>query len=309
MDILVIGQRMLMLLCMMGLGFLSYKKDWLDDLSYKKLSQIIVNIFNPALVINGALTANSSGSADINLVKENLIFIAIYFGVNILLSYPIGFLLGKKNGQMNMYQLMTIFSNVGFMGIPVMSSIFGDGCVIYITFYILAYNIILYTLGIYFAQKSLPKEQRSFGISGIINIGTMCSVIAIIIFFSGVQFNDSVLTFFDYIGNATIPLSMIVIGVSIARIPFKEIFKGINIYCFALITLVIIPITMTFAFRWLQHDTTIFGVFILMFAMPVGSIVTMLIKEYGGDEGLCSRVTVITTLLSIITIPVVAAFI
>ena len=163
MDILVIGQRMLMLLTMMGLGFLSYKKDWLDDLSYKKLSQIIVNIFNPALVINGALTANSSGSADINLVKENLIFIAIYFGVNILLSYPIGFLLGKKNGQMNMYQLMTIFSNVGFMGIPVMSSIFGEGCVIYITFYILAYNIILYTLGIFFAQKK--KEvlfQTSF---------------------------------------------------------------------------------------------------------------------------------------------------
>ncbi len=309
MSIFVIIQRMLMLLAMMALGYISYKKDWLDDLSYQKLSQVIVNVFNPALIINGALTANSSGGADMSLVKENLIFVVIYFGVSTIISYPIGMIFGKGNKNGNIFQLMTIFSNVGFMGIPVISSIYGEGCIIYTTFYILAYNLCLYTIGTVLAQKSLPKEERHLGLSGLINIGTVCSLLAIIIFFSGMQFDQTILSFFNYVGNATIPLSMIVIGVSVARVPLREVFKGVDTYIFALTTLIIIPIAYAFAFRWLKNDPTIFGVFVLTAAMPVGSIVTMFIKEYGGDEGLCSRATIITTLLSIITIPIVAMFI
>ena len=269
----------------------------------------MVNIFNPALVINGAITATSTGAADMNLVKENLMFVAIYYVVCITISYPISVLLGKDSGQKNMFQLMTIFSNVGFMGIPVVSSIYGEESIIYVTFYMLAYNLILYTLGMVIAQRNLPKEERKNGLSGLLNIGTICSVLAVIIYFSGFQFNGSIVAFFDYVGNATIPLSMMVIGVSVAKMPFAEVFKGVRVYAFSFITLLLIPIIASFVFRGLENNNVIFGVFILMFAMPVGSIVTMLIKEYGGDEGLCSKTTIITTLLSIITIPLVAFFI
>lgn len=298
-----------MLLAMMGLGYLSYKMQWLEDNSYKKLSEIVVNIFNPALVINGALAATEAGGADMGLVKENLMFVLIYFVVNIIISFPLSKFLGKDDGQKNMFMLMTIFSNVGFMGIPVVSSIYGEESIIYITFYMLAYNLILYTLGMIIAQRNIPKEERKSGFAGLLNIGTICSVLAIVLYFSEIHFNDSIITFFDYVGNATIPLSMMVIGVSIARLPLKEVFKGFRLYIFAFVTLLIIPIVMCMAFKIIESDPTIYGVFILMFAMPVGSIVTMLIKEYGGDESLCSRATIITTLLSIITIPIVAAFI
>ena len=309
MNIFIIFQRMLMLLAMMGLGFICYRKKWLEDNSYKKLSEVVVNIFNPALVINGAITATSTGAADMNLVKENLMFVAIYYVVCITISYPISVLLGKDSGQKNMFQLMTIFSNVGFMGIPVVSSIYGEESIIYVTFYMLAYNLILYTLGMVIAQRNLPKEERKNGLSGLLNIGTICSVLAVIIYFSGFQFNGSIVAFFDYVGNATIPLSMMVIGVSVAKMPFAEVFKGVRVYAFSFITLLLIPIIASFVFRGLENNNVIFGVFILMFAMPVGSIVTMPIKEYGGDEGLCSKTTIITTLLSIITIPLVAFFI
>ena len=309
MNIIIIFQRMLMLLAMMGLGFICYRKKWLEDNSYKKLSEVVVNIFNPALVINGAITATASGAADMNLVKENLMFVVIYYVVCIALSYPLSAVLGKDSGQKNMFQLMTIFSNVGFMGIPVVSSIYGEGSIIYVTFYMLAYNLILYTIGMLIAQRNLPKEERKNGLSGLLNIGTICSVLAVIIYFSGFQFNDSIVAFFDYVGNATIPLSMMVIGVSVAKMPLKEVFKGVRVYRFSLITLLFIPIFASFIFRGLENNNVIFGVFILMFAMPVGSIVTILIKEYGGDESLCSKTTIITTLLSIITIPLVAFFI
>ena len=309
MDILVIFERMLMLLAMMGLGFISYKMKWLEDNSHKKLSEIVVNVFNPALIINGALTATAYGSTDMGLIAQNLRFVLIYFGVNIIFSIPISRILGKDSGQRDIFSLMTIFSNVGFMGIPVISSIYGQGAVIYITFYILVYNLLLYTLGIYIAQRGLPPEQRSSGISGIFNIGTVCSVLALVFFFTGFKPGDAVLTFFDYVGNATIPLSMMVIGASVARMPFRELFSGLRMYVFAAISLLIMPISAGFLFRALKGDDVIFGVFIIMFARPVGSVVTMVIKNYGGDESLCSRATILTTLLSIFTIPIIVSLI
>ena len=307
MEVFIIFQRMLMLLVMMALGYISYKRSWLDESSHKKLSQMVVNIFNPALVINGAITA--TGGSNLSLVKENLIFVAIYYGLCIIISFPVAKIASSKDNQKNMFMLMTIFSNVGFMGIPVISSIYGNEAVIFITFYILAYNVILYTLGIYIAQRNIPKEERKSSLAGLVNIGMICSVIAIGLYFSGIKFNDSVLSFFNYVGNATIPLSMIVIGASVAKIPFREIFKGIRLYVFAFITLLLIPIVVSLAFKGMKKNEMIYGIFILLFAMPVGSIVSMLIKEYGGDETLCSKTVIITTLLSIITIPIVTMFI
>lgn len=309
MNIMIIFQRMLMLLAMMGMGFLCYRLNWLDDTSHKKLSEIVVNIFNPALIINGALTAASTSGADMRLIRENLMFVAIYFASNIVISIPVSKVLGRTQGQKSIYSLMTIFSNVGFMGIPVISSIYGESSIIYVTFYILAYNIILYTLGIVIAQQHLPREERSNGLKGLLNIGTLCSVLALILFFSGYRANDTVLLFFDYMGNATIPLSMIVIGVSVAKIPFRELISDVRVYLFAAISLLVMPISATFLFRILEGNNVIFGVFIIMFGLPVGSIVTMIVKKYGGDESLCSKATIITTILSILTIPLVTAFI
>ena len=80
MEVFVIFQRMLMLLAMMALGYISYKRNWLDEGGHKKLSEMVVNIFNPALVINGAITATAAGGSNLSLIKENLIF--LFFKAN-----------------------------------------------------------------------------------------------------------------------------------------------------------------------------------------------------------------------------------
>ena len=308
MSVLLIFERMLMLLAMMALGYAGYKAKYIDDYSYTKLSAIVVNIFNPALVINGALTATAAGSIDFSVVKENIFFVIIYYAISVIISLPMAKGLAKNDNQMTVLQLMTIFSNVGFMGIPVVSAIYGKEAIIYVTFYFVTYNIILYTLGIAIAQKNLPKEERKSGLSGLMNIGPLCSIVAVVLFFAGVKPGENVATFFDYVGNATIPLSMMIIGASVARMPFAEIFKGIRVYIFSALKLLVIPILASFVFRPFAQNNMVFGIFIIMFSMPVGSIVTMLLKEYGGDESYCSRATIITTLLSIITIPFVVMF-
>lgn len=91
-----------------------------------------------------------------------------------------------------------------------------------------------------------------------------------------------------------------------AQHELKSIFNEMKMYWFLLIRLVIIPIAVALLVRQLPIDPEILGVFILMLAMPVGSIVVLVAMEQGADSTCCTKGSVVSTLLSIITIPIVA---
>ena len=292
MNFFVVLQQMLALFAMIFIGFYAYKVHWVTQDTSDRLSKLLVNILNPALLINGVLDKTVVAKKD--LLLENLFYIFLYFVLLIGLSFPIAKVL--RVGKMeNRYQLMLIFSNVGFMGIPVLRSIFGNGCVIYITF----------------AQRSLPKEERKNAVKEMINPGTVSAVFAILIFVFHPNIPQGAVTFFNYVGNAVIPFSMIIIGISIAQMPWKEIFGHVKLYIFSAIKLLVIPILCAILLRPLKRDTMLFVIFILMLAMPSGSIIAMIVREYGGkteEEDICSKGVLMTTLFSIITIPIVVLF-
>ncbi len=347
----IVFQRILVLLAMITLGFFAEKKHWVTDSGYRQISGLVVNIFNPMLVVNGVL-ANTL-TVDSRMVFENLRGVVLYFAVMILLGMVGTRFLFPADRERRQYQLMYVFSNVGFMGIPVLSGLFGTECVIYITFYILGFNLLLYTYGIAVARrdrsslyavsdemvagvdvadnrdsegdrnwkgdrdrkgdkdsggvKDRKKEKGSW--RKIVNPGVAACIAAILIFVNQIRLPDAALTFFDYMGNATIPLSMIVIGISIGKIPFRILFSSARMYLFCAIKLLAAPLAAAFLFRGLFDSEMLFGIFVLMFSMPVGSIVTMIFNEYGRGETVCSQGIVLSTLLSLITIPVVAALV
>ena len=152
MNVFVVLQQMLVLLTMMALGYLTYRKGWINDESYGHISKIGVNILNPCIVIYGVTGKDSNLPGQV--VVQNLIFMCIYFVILILLSKPIIRMLKVSKGNRSIYELMLIFSNVGFMGIPVISSIFGQESVVLIAFYMLGYNLVLYTYGLYLSSKT-----------------------------------------------------------------------------------------------------------------------------------------------------------
>lgn len=311
MNIFVVIQQMLVLLVMMLVGFIVFKIDWLDDNSCSRLSKIVINVLNPSLMVYGVL--GKEARLESSMLFQTLILVVLYFGVLVLLSGPVASLLRIKKGHYSLYRLMLIFSNVGFMGIPVISSIYGKESMLLIAFYNLGYNLLLYTYGMYLAGKSSLTEgdtevKKEGQWKRLLNPGVAACVLAIIIFVSGVTVPESVCTFFDYVGNAAVPLSMILIGASVAQGGKKEFFLDKKIYAFTAIKMLVIPIVAAFLLRLLPWPAMVEGVFVLMLAMPVGSIVVMLAAESGADAIECTKGSILTTLLSVLTIPVVAAF-
>ncbi len=317
MDIFVIIQQMLVLLAMMLVGFIVFKVRWLDDNACSKMSKIVVNVLNPCLMINGVLGggARLAGS----MLLQTLILVVVYYGILILLGGPVTSLLRTRKEHRSLYQLMMVFSNVGFMGIPVISSIFGKESMLLIAFYNLGYNLLFYTYGVYLAAKGgeaqnsnnaqNDEEAAKGGLwKKLVNPGVIACVITITIFATGIVMPESVCTFFDYVGNAAVPLSMILIGASVAQGGKKEFFLDKRVYAFAAVKMLVIPIAAALLFRLLPWPSMVEGVFVLMIAMPVGTTAVMLAADSGADAIECTKGCIITTLLSVITIPIVSAF-
>lgn len=311
MNVVVVVQQMLVLLVMMLIGYIAFRVKWLDGNACSKISKIVVNILNPCMMINGVLgkEAHLEGS----MLFQTLLLVVVYFGLLIFLSLPVASALNLKKEHYNLYRLMTIFSNIGFMGIPVITSIYGKEAMLLIALYNLGYNLLIYTYGMHLASKSAQIEsgvetEEKGPWRQLFNPGVIACIVTILIFVSGISMPDSVCTFFDYLGNSVVPLSMMLIGASVAQGGRKEFFLDKKMYAFMAVKMLAIPIAAALFLKLLPWPALVEGVFILMLAMPVGSIVVMVAAEKGADALECTKGNILTTLASVITIPIVSMF-
>jgi predicted permease len=308
MSIGIIVQQMLVLFLMMATGFLCYKKHFVNENGYKNISSIIVNILNPLLIISGVLNQKSIYSS--RIIKENILLVIILFTTLIVISMLYIKIVNLPQKDKSSYRLMLIFSNLGFMGIPLVSELYGTKAIIFVAFYILGYNILIYTYGIYLASKDNKAANSRFQLKKLINPGMTACVIAIILFVSKITVPHFISSFITYMGNASIPFSMMAIGISLAGTELKTVFTDIKLLLFAAVKMLLIPIVCVLIMKNFGFDKEAFGIFSLMLSMPVGSIVTLIETEYGGkDSSICSSGIAATTVFSIITIPIVAMFI
>ncbi len=169
----------------------------------------------------------------------------------------------------------------------------------------------LFTYGIYLFEKETAmqtgqKAKIKFDWKKMINPGIAACLIAIVIFPFQINVPAPAVSFVDYLGNSCIPLSMILTGVSLAKIPLIEVFKDMKMYLFTFLKMLVIPIIAAFVIRLFHLDPVLSGIMVLMFGMPNGSMAVMMAIDYGLDSSICSRGIVLTTLLSIITLPIVA---
>lgn len=307
MNTIIILQQMIVLFALMVVGYFCYKISWLDKNSYAKLSKVVVNVMNPMLIINGVI--NKDTGNDYKKLLLNLLFVGIYFALLIGLSFFVVKILKIQHPTESLYRLMLIFSNVGFIAIPVIGSVYGESIVLYIAFYILGYNLLLYTYGLHLVSVSVGGDQKQTGktfMKKMINPGVIACLIAIIIFGFRISIPKPVETFISYLGEPAVPMSMILIGASMAQQKMKMLFLDIKMYLFLVIRLLVIPIGMALILKGIPVDVQIKGVFILMLGMPVGSIVVLLAADQGADESCCIKGSILSTLFSVITIPVIS---
>lgn len=299
-------QQMIVLFIYMLIGYIACKKDMLDATAGQKLSWIVVNVANPSLIISSAINEEGKITGD-TLLLTVAIAIAMYI-LLLLLAKIIPWIFKVPHKDYGIYKVMSVFNNIGFMGFPVIAAVYGKSALLYGAVFMIPYNVLIYTYGIQIL-KGANGEKETFQIKKILNIGVLACVLAAVLYISRFPVPQFAKAVTEGLSNLTGPLSMIVIGISMTKIPLRELFTDIRLLIFSAVKLLVIPILGMLIIKQFVTDEIICGVCMVMLATPVGSMTAMLAQQYGGDQETVTKGVSLTTILSVITIPVVSAIV
>lgn len=297
-------QQMIIMFLLMSVGFLGSKIGMITEETSKRLSAIVVNIANPAMILVSGISDERMEGRE--LLSLTVVILAIY-AVLLLLAYLLPVLLRVDPKSRGVYQAMTVFSNIGFMGYPIIAALYGSSAILYGALYSIPFNILIYTFGVSaLRKKENGEEKKKLSLKEVLNIGVITSIISLILYLWQIRVPGFLTDTLNYLGNLTAPLSMMVIGASMTSISLRELFTDVRLLLFSLIKLLLIPVLGMLLIRQVVTNEVICGVFMIMLATPAGSMTAMLAQEYDGDYETASRGVTLTTLLSVITMPVVS---
>lgn len=303
MDIMVVFQTMLKLFLLLVLGFVLFKCHIFDEYTNKKISALIVNVALPMLIISSIAGVEGSNKSIVFLMIGAGILMYIGF---IILGKIINRLFPFPKKDWPVYECMVVFANTGFMGYPVLLDVFGQEAVFYASLIHMAFNFFVYTYAIMCLTKGDDSEFK-LNFKQLLTPGIILIFVGIFIYLFDIQLPSVLMDTINSVGSLTAPLSMMMIGSSLAVYPIKDSFTDWRSYVFAFVRLMIVPFVTMIMCRLLHIDAYYANITIITNAMPVGSMVLMLATQYNANVKIVTRNIVVSTLLSVITIPIVVA--
>lgn len=313
MDITIVIGQMCVMLILILIGYLMFQKGKLSDQSSSHISGLVVNICNPATILCSAFEKEAAISVG-DMLYALFVTIGIYvllFAASLLL--PVIMRIPKEDRYM--YHFLTMYGNVGFLGIPLVSAVLGGSALVYVSINCVVYNLLFYTTGVSIIEKKAAANASAAGqsrikafLSRIINIGTLSSLLTILLYLVDFDLPMVISNTVSYAGRATTFLSMLVLGVSVARIPLREIFCHGRSCLFVVLRMVLLPICFLFVLKLFVTEPLLLGTSALLLAVPCGNLPLMCAREHGLSADELARTIVLTTLLSVVTIPLVVAF-
>ena len=291
MDIMVVFQTMLKLFLLLILGFVLFKCHIFDEYTNKKISALIVNVASPMLIISSI--AGVEGS------NKSIVFLMIGAGILMYIGFII---LGKIINRIfpfpkkdwPVYECMVVFANTGFMGYPVLLDVFGQEAVFYASLIHMAFNFFVYTYAIMCLTKGDDSEFK-LNFKQLLTPGIILIFVGIFIYLFDIQLPSVLMDTINSVGSLTAPLSMMMIGSSLAVYPIKDSFTDWRSYVFAFVRLMIVPFVTMLICRLIHIDPYYANITIITNAMPVGSMVLMLATQYNANVKIVTRNIVVST--------------
>ena len=199
---------------------------------------------------------------------------------------------------------MTVYSNIGFMGYPVVNAVYGPVGVFYASVFNIVFNLSAFTMGVFIIRYG-QKDTVRLDIKRIFTPGLIVCIIALIMYFMQMKFPAVVMELLGTVGGLTTPLAMILMGATLGAMEIREIFNDWHVYPYALIKQFLLPLIMWPVLSRVIADPFVLGITFLLAAMPIANMGVLFATEYHRDEKLAAKNVFITTILSIITVPAV----
>lgn len=291
---------MVMLFTMVILGYTACKLGYMGDKFDKKLSSIVVDITCPLLVLSSVM---GDEMPDRSLILPLVGVGFLTYIILLVFGFWVPRFISKNHDDQGMIGFSLMFANVGFIGYPIVASIFGPNAVFYAALLNVPNTFFIFTAGVMLVKGEYSIRQ--FNSKVLLSPALIGAFIAALLVAFGVHTPEMIARPITMVGNITVPAALMIIGSSMARLPLREIIGSGKVYATSFLRLVIVPLSVYFLFRLCGVNTLINNINTVVIAMPVASFGTMFCMKYGRNPSLMTEATFITTLFSIITIPLI----
>jgi predicted permease len=298
-EILFVAMQVSTLFFYVLLGFIGRKKKIITAEGDRTISNVIFNFTMPAMILT-SMNFEASGQQIVNA------WVCLFFSVGlVLLSYVFTIAVGAGLHLPQYYRrpfnLATIFANVAYMGFPVAYILFGPLGVYYAAMFSLGHNLLMFTLGVWLAQE---QQQRHLDWRQIFNVNVVAIIVGFTLSLLNLHIPEIIYRSLESLGQATIPLAFMLVGSMLAETSLKSTFTNKIVYLITGMRLLIFPLlTLVVVLLLPGLDKTVRMLLILLMAMPTAAIPPTFARKYNSEYKLLSDGVTVSTLLSMLTIP------
>lgn len=291
------AEKIFVMLLIAMAGFVACKAGVITEKGNKNLTSLLLMVVNPIMIIN-AYCIEVDGRLMRNFIISAALAVASHL-TGIVLSFV---LVRKKRADYRVERLSVVYSNCGFIGIPLVNGLFGMEGVLYLTAYLTVFNICLWTHGV--LQITEGADLRSM-LKNLISPAIVCSLTGLVIFIFKIHIPAPAAEAIEQISSMNSPLAMLIAGATIARSDLKKALVKLPVYYITFLRLFAVPLVCALCFAPFGFERIVVITAVVEAACPAAASATMFAINYNKNAVYASEIFAMSTILSAISLPVV----
>ena len=296
-SFVVIVQQVAVLFILIAVGFVCTKFRFFSEKTISELAKFVLYIVIPCVIVN-----SFNREYDPAMLKNLGIAAAVAVATHVFgILLATLFIHDKNKSRECILRFATVFSNCGFMALPLQQALLGDEGVFYCASFIVVFNIFTWTYGLFIMSGS----EKRFSIKMIVNPGVIGVVLGTILFVSPVKLPRAVNSALQGIAALNTPIPMIIVGYYIAGISSFKVLKDVKLALVLLLRLIVIPFTFLAVLKLCGFSGTLAASMLIAVSCPVAVNIAMFSIMFKRDSQLAATCIAVSTLLSIITLPLI----
>lgn len=294
---------MITLFIIVILGYMLAKLRYMSVDFCRQLSAIVVDVTCPLLILSSVM---GDTMPDRRLILPLLGVGVLTYVILTVVAYLVPRALTQKASDHGIIGFALMFANVGFIGYPIVASIFGHAAVFYAALLNMANTFFIFTVGVDLIKGHDSSGQKHrFDFKVLFSPGLLAAYAAVVIVALKLHVSPLIARPVTMVGNITVPASLLVIGATMASLPLRDMLGNRLVYVVTALRLGAVPIVLYFLFRLMGVNALVNDINTVVIAMPVASFGTMFCMKYGRDVTLMTELTFLSTVASIFTIPLI----
>ena len=288
--------EMVVILFAVGIGYLAHRLGYLGGEINQKLSKLILNITTPALILSSM--ANEENLPSVGEVLSILFVAVVFYAMEFAFALIVPKLVGGTPKEIGVWRFLLCFPNVGFIGYPLVEAIFGHTGLFYAVILVMPFNLLNYSLG-----PLMLSGKIRFHWKQLLSPCILMALLTLILTLAGIHVPPMIGAMAEIVGDVNIPLSLLVLGSMLAGMSARKVLTSVRMWILSAVRLLAMPAALGVVLHLMGTDPLVLGVAVAQMAMHVAVNGTMLCLEFDGDVEAMAQVTFMTTVLSIVTIP------